>query len=126
MDEPIFLYRNRPDAQFYDASTGEMRGGPDKVIVDVDGILCAMDREARITMPVSRWKLAELGLACFMTALRGKGGKNGKSEVPRPLEREPFVPPPELLAEQPEEATERKSSQDQWERLLRDMRDLSQ
>ena len=72
--EARFIYRNRLDARFYDASTGEMRGGPDKVIVYVNGVLCAMDREAKIVIPVSRWKLAEIGLACFLAALKGKGG----------------------------------------------------
>ena len=71
--EARFIYRNRSNARFYDASTREMRGGPDKVIVYVNGVLCAMDRETRITIPVSRWKLAEIGLACFWAALRGEG-----------------------------------------------------
>ena len=31
-----------------------------------------MDREAKIIIPVSRWKLAEIGLACFWRRLRGK------------------------------------------------------
>jgi hypothetical protein len=34
--EARFIYRNRSDVAFYDASTREMRGGPDKVIVYVD------------------------------------------------------------------------------------------
>jgi hypothetical protein len=67
-----FIYRNRPDAGFHDASKGEMRGGPDKVIVYIDGLLCARDRDAKIIIPVSRWKLAEIGFACFLAALKGK------------------------------------------------------
>jgi len=64
--EAQFIYRNRSDDPFYDAFAQEMRGGPDKVIVYIDGILCAMDREAKITIPASRWKLMEIGLACFL------------------------------------------------------------
>ena len=71
--EARFIYRNRSDVAFYDASTQEMRGGPDKVIVYVNGVLCAMDREARIVIPVSRWKLMEIGVACFLAALKAKG-----------------------------------------------------
>jgi hypothetical protein len=74
-----------------------MRGGPDKVIVYIDGILCAMDREAKITIPVSRWKLMEIGLACFLAALKGKGAAS-RSLEPVPL------PPTEAL---PEPADER-------------------
>src|SRR5277367_5969614 len=71
--EPRFIYQNRSDTRFLDASTGEMRGGPDKVIVYFNGVLCAMDREAKIIIPVSRWKLAEIGFACFLAALKPKG-----------------------------------------------------
>ena len=63
--EARFIYQNRSDGRFYDASTGEMRGGPDKVIVYVNGVLCAMDREAKIVIPVSRWKLMESALRVF-------------------------------------------------------------
>jgi len=66
--EVRFIYRNRSDDRFYDASKPEMRGGPDKVIVYLDGVLCAMDREAKVFMPVSRWRLAQIGLACLMAA----------------------------------------------------------
>jgi hypothetical protein len=76
MDDVVFLYRNRSDTRFYDANTQEMRGGPDKVIVYLDGVLCAMDRETKITIPVSRWKLAEIGLVCFWTALRGEKARS--------------------------------------------------
>ena len=50
--EARFIYRNRSDVRFYDASAREMRGAPDKVIVYINGVLCAMDREAKITIPV--------------------------------------------------------------------------
>jgi hypothetical protein len=120
MDDVVFLYRNRSDTRFYDANTQEMRGGPDKVIVYLDGVLCAMDRETKITIPVSRWKLAEIGLVCFWTALR-----RGKSTVSRPVEPvrlpEPSV---EALAEPPPQV-EWQRPEDPWERLMREMRDLS-
>src|SRR5215467_2447450 len=64
MDDAIFIYRNRSEERFYDANTQRMQGGPDKVIVYINGVLCAMDHEARIIIPVSRWKLAEIGWAC--------------------------------------------------------------
>ena len=120
MDDAIFIYRNRSDERFYDASTHRMHGGPDKVIVYVNGVLCAMDREARIIIPVSRWKLAEIGLACFMAALTGKG------VAPRRLEAE-VIPEasPQALLEPPSEARDEERSEDQWERLMKDMRDLS-
>ena len=39
------------------ASTGEMHGGPDKLIVYLSGFLCAMDRESKIAIPVSLWPI---------------------------------------------------------------------
>jgi hypothetical protein len=124
MDDVVFIYRNRSDDRFYDAATGETRGGPDKAIVYINGLLCAMDREARITIPVSRWKLARIGLACFMTAL-GRKGANIRSVEPIPAPRQP----PEALPEPPPEATveviKGDRSEDQWERLIKEMRDLS-
>jgi hypothetical protein len=97
-----------------------MRGGPDKVIVYFNGVLCTMDREAKVMIPVSRWKLAEIGLACFRAALRRKG------TVPRPVE--PVSLPesiPQALPEPLPEVTEREVAETQWERLMREMRDLS-
>jgi len=131
--EARFIYRNRSDARFYDASKGEMRGGPDQVIVYIDGLLCAMDRDAKIIIPVSRWKLAEIGLACFLAALKGKGA------APRSLEVVPVPEPPPALPEPADEhllrsldderaspeASHQESSESQWERLMREMRDLS-
>jgi hypothetical protein len=125
--EARFIYRNRSDVRFYDASMQEMRGGPDKVIVYVNGVLCAMDREARITIPVSRWRLAEIGLACFWAALRGEG------TVPRPLEAvrlvasapEALPPFPEEMPEPEPSASHQEIPETQWERLLREMSDLS-
>src|ERR1700749_1920760 len=98
MDDAIFIYRNRGDERFFDASTRRMRGGPDKVIVYVNGVLCAMDREARIIIPVSRWKLAEIGWACFLAAIKGKGVAPRRVEVVPSPEAEPeaiFKLPPE-------------------------------
>jgi hypothetical protein len=120
MDDAIFIYRNRSDSRFYDASTQRMHGGPDKVIVYINGVLCAMDRQAKIAIPVSRWKLAEIGLACFLAALKGKG------VAPRRLEPEviPETPPEELL-EPPSEVNDGESAEDQWERLMKEIRDLS-
>jgi hypothetical protein len=128
-----FIYRNRSDARCHDASEGEMRGGPDKVIVYIDGLLCAMDRDAKIIIPMSRWKLAEIGLACFLAALKGKGA------APRSLEAVPVPEPPPALPEPADEhllrsldderaspeASHQESSEARWERLIREMRDLS-
>ena len=116
--EAQFIYRNRSDDPFYDAFVREMRGGPDKVIVYIDGILCAMDREAKITIPVSRWKLMEIGLACFLVALKGKGAAS-RSLEPVPL------PPTEALPEPADVASHQESSEARWERLIPEMRDLS-
>ena len=71
MDDARFIYRNSSGPRFCDPATQQMRGGTDKVIVYVNGVLCAMDREAKIAIPVSRWKLAEIGLGCFLAALKG-------------------------------------------------------
>ena len=131
--EPRFIYRNLADARFYDASKGEMRGGPDKVIVYIDGLLVAMDRDAKIIIPASRWKMAEIGLACFVAALKGKGA------APRSLEAVPVPEPPPALPEPADEhllrslddertsqeASHQESSEARWERLIREMRDLS-
>jgi hypothetical protein len=120
MDDAIFIYRNRSEERFYDANTQRMQGGPDKVIVYINGVLCAMDHEAKIIIPVSRWKLAEIGLACFRAALKGKG------VAPRPLEIEPPAESqPEAFLELPEEVEEEESPEDQWERLMKEIRDLS-
>lgn len=122
MMEPRFIYRNRSDTQFYDASSGEMRGGPDKVIVYLPGVICAMDRQAKIAIPVSRWELMEIGLACCFAALKGNGAANSSIEpVPLPLSEQA----PEGLPEPPPETTSKESSEDPWDRLMRDMRDLS-
>jgi hypothetical protein len=123
--ETRFIYRNRPEARFYDASTREMRGGPDKVIVYVNGVLCAMDREGRVTIPVSRWKLAEIGLACFWAALRGAGAIPRSPEALRLSASTPDAIPP-LPEELPEpRVSHQESPEMQWEHLLREMRDLS-
>jgi hypothetical protein len=121
MDDAIFIYRNRSDDRFYDASTQRMRGGPDKVIVYINGVLCAMDHDAKIIIPVSRWKLAEIGLACFRAAIKGKAVAPLRPEPERLLEL-----PPETLLELPPEADgEEESPEDQWERLMKEIRDLS-
>jgi hypothetical protein len=131
--EARFIYRNRSDVGFYDASTREMRGGPDKVIVYVNGVLCAMDRKAKIVIPISRWKLMEIGVACFLAALKAKGA------APSSFESVPVPEPPPALPEAVDEhlvrslddkraspeATHQESSEAQWERLIREMRDLS-
>ena len=91
--EAKFIYRNRSDVGFFDASTRKMRGGPDKVIVYIDGLLCAMDREAKIVIPVSRWKLVEIGLACFLAALKGKGASHSLESMAVP-EPPPALPDP--------------------------------
>jgi len=36
--EARFICRNRSDVGLYDVSTREMRGGPDKVIVYINGV----------------------------------------------------------------------------------------
>jgi hypothetical protein len=128
--EARFIYRNRSHVGFYDASTREMRGGPDKVIVYVNGVLCAMDRKARIVIPASRWKLMEIGVACFLAALKTRGA------APSSLESVPTPQPP--LAEAadehfrlddderaPSEAFHEESSEAQWERLIQEMQNLS-
>jgi hypothetical protein len=92
MDDALFIYRNSSGPRFCDPATQQMRGGTEKVIVYVNGVLCAMDREAKITIPVSRWKLAEIGLGCFLAALKGKRATpraleaKGKRAAPRSLE----------------------------------------
>jgi type IV secretory pathway TrbD component len=122
MDDATFIYRNRSEERFYDASTQRMQGGPDKVIVYINGVLCAMDHDARIIIPVSRWKLAEIGLACFMAAIKGKRVAARRLEQ----ERLPEPPPPsEALLEPPLEAEDEESPEDQWERLMKEIRDLS-
>ena len=120
MDEAAFIYRNRSNDQFYDASTGAMRGGADRVIAYTHGLLCVLDREAKIAIPVSRWKLAQIGLVCVLTAIRGKGAAI-RSVEPVPIVTPP--PLPEALPAPPPEVTE--SPEARWERLLQGMRDLS-
>jgi hypothetical protein len=137
MDAAI-IYQNGRDVRYYDAFTREMRGGPDKIIAYINGAVCAVDRErgAKIAIPVSRWKLMGIGLACFLAALKGKGA------APRLLEPVSLPEPPpeafaqplpdalteplsEALAEPLPEAVDRKSPEQEWERLMKEMRDLS-
>jgi hypothetical protein len=140
MDDALFIYRNSSGPRFCDPATQQMRGGTEKVIVYVNGVLCAMDREAKITIPVSRWKLAEIGLGCFLAALKGKRPTpralevKGKRAAPRSLEARPLPEsppetfpacPPETIPAPPRQVTEQESSETQWERLIQEMRDLS-
>jgi hypothetical protein len=86
-----------------------------------------MDHEARIIIPVSRWKLAEIGWACFRAAIKGK------AVAPRSLEAEQlpeterpadaFLEPP--LEARNLEARKEEGPEDQWERLMTEIRDLS-
>jgi len=120
--EPRFIYKSRSDDRIYDAATGEMRGGPDKVIVYLDGVLCTMDHDSKIAIRVSRWKLMEIGLACCLAALKGNRAVDYSDE---PL---PLAAPPEITMEQPPEplaVAPPKRSEDPWDRLMREMRDLS-
>jgi hypothetical protein len=117
--EARFIYQNRSDSRFYDASTGEMHGGPDKVIVYLNGVLCAMDREAKIAIPVSRWELAEIGMGCLWAALRRK------RTASRPRKLSGPEPEPEPIFRLPPDATDVESPEAEWEHLLREMRDLS-
>jgi hypothetical protein len=152
MDDALFIYRNSSGPRFCNPAMQEMRCGTEKVIVYVNGVLCAMDREAKITIPVSRWKLAEIGLGCFLAALKGKRatpraleakGKRaaprsleakGKRATPRSLEARPLPEsppktfpacPPETIPAPPRQVAEQESSETQWERLIQEMRDLS-
>ena len=128
MADAIFIYRNGRTPGVMMRQHEKMRGGPDKVIVYLDGVLCAMDRDAKITIPVSRWKLAEIGLACFVAALKGKGAAPRSLEpVPLPEPRLDALPDPlpDALPERLPEDTDRESSESEWERLMKEMRDLS-
>jgi hypothetical protein len=125
--EPRFIYKDRSVDRFYDAETGEMRGGPDKVIVYLNGVLCAMDHESKIAIRVSRWKLLEIGLACCVAAL--KGNRAAAESEPLPISA-PEPPADEGLGacaddslDPPPDATARQ--EDQWDRLMRELRDLS-
>jgi hypothetical protein len=124
--QPRFIYRNRSDDRIFDAASGEMRGGPDKVIVYLDGVLCAMDHEAKIAIRVSRWKLMEIGLACCFAALKGNRAAV-QSDEPLPLSAP--EPPADLSAGAVESSDPRAHTkprhEDHWERLMRDLRDLS-
>jgi hypothetical protein len=121
MDDAIIIYQNRSDNRFFDANTQRMQGGPDKVIVYLNGLLCTMDREARITIPVSRWKLAEIGFSCFVAALKKRGTVPRSVEV-IPTPDEEF---PEAIPESFSEALAEESPESRWEELMNEMRDLS-
>jgi type IV secretory pathway TrbD component len=126
--QPRFIYRNRSVERFYDAETEEMRGGPDKVIVYLNGVLCAMDHESKIAIRVSRWKLLEIGLACCFAALKGSRA-TAQSDEPLPLSAPEFPAgkDPGARADEsldPPPATKPRR-EDQWDRLMRELRDLS-
>ena len=138
MDDALFIYRNSSGRRFCDPPTQQMRGGTEKVIVYVNGVLCAMDREAKITIPASRWKLAEIGLGCFFAALKGKRATpralGTTLAAPRSLEARalsesaPETFPAcasETIPAPPRQVTEQDRTETQWERLIQEMRDLS-
>ena len=128
MDDALFIYRNSSGRRFCDPPTQQMRGGTEKVIVYVNGVLCAMDREAKITIPVSRWKLAEIGLGCFFAALKGKRATPRALEARPPPKSPPETfpaCPPETIPAPPRQVTEQDRTETQWERLIQEMRDLS-
>jgi hypothetical protein len=64
------IYQDRPDNWHYNART--RYGGPRKLIAYAAGVLYALDHErgAKIDFPVSRWKLAEIGLSCIVAAIK--------------------------------------------------------
>jgi hypothetical protein len=67
-------------------------------------------------------------LACFLAALKGKGAAPRLLEpvpLPEPPPEALAEPPPEPLAEPRSEAIDRKSPEEEWERLMKEMRDLS-
>ncbi len=98
MDAAI-IYQNRRDIPYYDASTREMRGGPDKIIAYVNGALCAVDREQGLLEPVP---------------------------LPEPPPEALAEPLPEaLVVKPPPEAIDRKSPEEEWDRLIKEVRDLS-
>ena len=119
--EPRFIYKNRSVDPFYDAETGEMRGGPDKVIVYLNGVLCAMDHQSKIAIRVSRWKLLEIGLACCFAAIKGN---RGGAHLDEPLPLSAPEPPAEEL-DPLADTTSEDRSEDQWDRLMCELRDLS-
>ena len=114
--DAVFIYRDRPDDRFYDASTGEMRGGPDKAIVYFNGFLFALDRKAKIAIPVSRWKLAEIGLGCVLARSREKAQPLGRLSLCLPNHPKKHSPNHPRATESPEA---------RWEHLMQEMRDLS-
>jgi hypothetical protein len=56
--DAVFIYRDRSDDRFYNASTGEMHGGPDKMIVYLSGFLCGLVRHRRITLQLPAGRVA--------------------------------------------------------------------
>jgi len=127
MDDALFIYRNSSGPRFCDPAAQQIRGGTE-VIVYVNGVLCAMDREAKITIPVSRWKLAEIGLGCLLAALKGKRTAPRSVEA-RPLSESPPktfpASPPVTIPAPRRQVAEQASSETQWDRLIQEMRDLS-
>jgi hypothetical protein len=72
MASPI-IYQDKADHWQWHASTQEMRNdsGATKKIIYANGALCLLDidSEARLAIiPLSRWKLVEIGLNCIMAA----------------------------------------------------------
>ena len=71
----VIIYQDKPDDWQWHASTQQLRnyGDASKKVVYANGVLCILDKEpeARLAIiPVSRWKLAVIGLSCIMAALR--------------------------------------------------------
>jgi hypothetical protein len=71
----VIIYQDKPDNWQYHAPTQELRnyGGSRKKLFYVNGALCAFDHEQGVKVfiiPVSRWKLVEIGLSCIMAALK--------------------------------------------------------
>jgi curved DNA-binding protein CbpA len=69
----VIIFQDEPDNWQYHALTQELRnyGSPSKKIVCVSAVLYVFDftQGAMVEIPVSRWKLVQIGLSCIMAAL---------------------------------------------------------
>jgi hypothetical protein len=71
----VIIYRDRPDNPHYNSRTGSFEnfGGCRKMIAYTSsGFLCVLDHErgAEVIIPVSRWKLVDIGLTCIWAAFK--------------------------------------------------------
>lgn len=71
------IYQDRPDRWRYSPDNPDAGDGPEKIMFFTGGVLYVIDHQQRmrVDIPVSRWKLIEIGLGCILAACKSPGAR---------------------------------------------------